>query len=174
MHLCFQGPSIKIGRAVENSLVFSTDKSISRVHAEILVHHETGSIQIVDLSSRYGSTAHGVKLQANVPFQVDIGVTVRFGVGNVRIRFVKRYYTFCTTRLEKPEKDRLKKCAKAMNGRIVSQIEHATHVVCSKAAATVKLLTALVVPLKIITVDWIGFMEGTKAAEQIPNEDRYA
>lgn len=167
----FQGPSIKIGRSVENSLVFSADKSISRVHAELVVDKEIGSISIVDLASRYGSSANGVKIQANVPFQVENGVVARFGVGNVRIRFVKRYYAFCTTRLEKPDKDRLKRCAKAMNGRIVSQVEHATHVVCSKIAATVKLLTALVVPLKIITVDWVGFMEGNKAAEPIPREE---
>lgn len=120
---------------------------------------------------RYGSSANGVKIQANVPFQVDTGVIARFGVGSVRIRLVKRYYSFCTTRLEKTEKDRLKRCVKAMNCRMVTQTEHATHVVCNKAAATVKLLAALVMPLKLIALDWINFVEGSKAAELIPKEE---
>lgn len=37
--------------------MFSADKSISRVHAEIMVDSSTGNIQIVDLASRYLTVA---------------------------------------------------------------------------------------------------------------------
>jgi hypothetical protein len=152
-------------------MIFSSDKSISRVHAEILVDNPTSSVSIVDLASRYGSTVNGTKLQGNVPFHVENGMVARFGVGNVRIRFTRRTYNYCTTRLDKSEKDKLKRCTKITGGRIVSQVEHATHVVANKAAATVKMLTALVVPLKMVRADWLSFAEGTKPAELIPKEE---
>jgi hypothetical protein len=93
-------------------------------------------------------------------------------VGTVRIRFLRRQYSFCTTRLEKPDKDKLKRYAKLLGARMVTQAEHATHVVASKAAATVKMLTALVLPLKLVTAEWAAFAESAKAAVPIPAEER--
>lgn len=167
----WQGPTIKIGRSVENNLVFGADKSISRMHAEIMVDSTTATLHIVDLASRYGSSVNGAKLQGNVPFPVEHGAVARFGVGNVRIRFTRRSYAYCTTRLEKPEKDKLKRCAKITGGRIVTQVEHATHVVANKVAATVKMLTALALPLKMVRAEWLSFAEGSNAAELIPREE---
>ena len=141
------------------------------MHAEITIDNATSTVHIVDLASRYGSSVNGAKLDGNAPFKVEHGTVARFGVGNVRIRFTKRTYLYCTTRLDKVDKDRLKRCAKITGGRIVSQVEHATHVVANKAAATVKMLTALVVPLKMVRPEWLNFAEGTTAAELIPREE---
>eukprot|EP01032_Pedospumella_encystans_P013555 gene13555-15599_t len=144
------------------------------MHAEIVVDSATSTLHIVDLASRYGSSVNGAKLQGNVPFPVEDGAVARFGVGNVRIRFTRRSYTYCTTRLEKAEKDKLKRCAKITGGRIVTQVEHATHVVANEVAATVKMLTALVVPLKMVRAEWLSFAEGSNAAELIPREEDFS
>lgn len=125
----------------------------------------------MDCASRYGSSIGGAKLVANTPTKVEHGSIARFGVGNIRIRFLRKQYSFCPTRLEKPEKDRLKRLAKLLGARMVSHAEQATHVVASKCAATVKMLTAIVVPLKLVTVDWLSFAEGSKVAEPIPPEE---
>jgi hypothetical protein len=53
---------------------------------------------------------------------------------------------------------------------VVSQVEHATHVVTNKAAATVKLLVALVAPLKLVRLDWLNFVDADKPAVLIPKE----
>eukprot|EP01032_Pedospumella_encystans_P012958 gene12958-14950_t len=144
------------------------------MHAEIVVDSATATLHVVDLASRYGSSVNGAKLQGNVPFPVENGAVARFGVGTARIRFTRRSYTYCTTRLEKAEKDKLKRCAKITGGRIVTQVEHATHVVANKVAATVKMLTALVVPLKTVRAEWLNFAEGSNAAEPIPKEEDFA
>jgi nibrin len=168
--LIYKGPSCKVGRSIENSVVFATDKSISRVHAEIIVEPTTGCLQLVDLESRYGTSVDGTKLAPNSPITITHGMIVRFGVGTARVRFVKKVYSFCSTRLERVDKDRLKRLTKLMNAKITTKLEGATHVVTNSAAATLKTLAAVTIPLKLITVDWLGFMDGSRSWELIPSE----
>jgi pSer/pThr/pTyr-binding forkhead associated (FHA) protein len=151
--------------------VFSADKSISRQHAEIVVDIASYSLYLVDHASRYGSSVNGNKVLPDIQTMLEHGSVARFGVGSVRLRFVKKQYNLCTTRLDKPEKDRWKRCCKLLSARIVAQPEQATHIVASKAAATVKMLAALVLPLKIVTVDWMSFTERNGPAELIPKEE---
>lgn len=167
----FKGPSINIGRSVENEMVFSADKSISRVHARIVIDGANSTVNVTDLASRYGTSVSGTKLQPNEPFPVEHGGIIRFGVGGIRVRLVRKQYAFCVTRLEKPQKDQIKRCAKLLSAKIVTQVEQATHVVATKAAATLKMISALVLPLKLVTVEWTSFAETSKTGVVIPSVD---
>ncbi len=169
------GQKCKVGRSADNTISFPSDKSISRLHVEFSVISAT-KISLTDSASRFGTSINENKLPPNQEVAIEPGTIVKFGAVNSRIHFVKYKFSFCITRLEKPDKDRLKRNAKSINAKIVQVAESATHLVCNKYTATIKLLTAIVLDLKIVTNEWlISFTEAeNKPAEIIPKESDFA
>jgi hypothetical protein len=171
-----QGPLIRVGRQSDNAISFDKDKSISRNHAEIELAMD-GSLKVKDLGSKFGTfiEAGTDKTKVEEPTALTSGQTVRFGALNSTVTFLFVRFAFCTTRIEKQDKDLLKSCCKMLKGKIVNQAEDATHLVSNKFAATVKMLTAIVLNLKIVTLDWFSFLDQweSRVIFEIPDADRF-
>jgi predicted component of type VI protein secretion system len=151
----------KVGRNADGSSVsFDNDKSISRNHAEVVLQ-EDGSLMVRDLGSKFGTFveapgAEPLKIQSHI---LVSGQTCLFGALHSRITFHTTKFSFCTTRLERPDKEKLKTYCKILNARTVSHAEGATHLVSNKFAATVKMLTAIVLNVKLISMGWFTFLD---------------
>jgi pSer/pThr/pTyr-binding forkhead associated (FHA) protein len=165
-----------VGRSLENDISFPTDKSMSRNHAKIVSEPNALSgaftLKVIDLNSKFGTFENGAKLSPETPIEISSGDVIQFGVSS-KILFRDQTISFCMTRLEKRDKDRLRNVAKLIGGKIVSNAEDATHVVANKCAATIKALIALVMQRKMITCDWLSFAESNRPAEMIPKEEEY-
>lgn len=170
-----------MGRSLSNCISFATDKSISRVHAEVRLDAKSGSLHLVDLKSRYGTYLRSssgssgtnddfMQLSANDPLAITPDAIVRFGTGDAKVRFLRRHFVFCTTRLDKADRDLLKKRAKAIGAKLVEEVQLATHVVSNKAAATVKTLSAIVSNKPIVNMNWLDFVDTESSCEMIPLE----
>lgn len=125
------------------------------------------------MDSRFGTFFDDARLDPNVDYIIESGSIYRIGAVASRVRFMQKSYLFCMTRLEKQDKERLKRNVKTIKSRIVANAEIATHVVANKCAATIKLLTAVVFGLKLVTGDWLGFAETLRPSEVIPKEEEY-
>jgi NAD-dependent DNA ligase len=79
--------------------------------------------------------------------------------------------SFCLTRLDKNEKEKLKIQAKKINAKVTNYVEQCSHLIANKATATVKLLTALVMKIPIVTLDWLlSFTEREGDVTLMPQE----
>jgi len=179
-----------VGRSLSNCISFATDKSISRVHAEVRLEVKSGSLHLVDLNSRYGtylrrsssgasvidaaaadtSSDDFMQLSASAPIVITPDAIVRFGTSDAKVRFVRKHFMFCATRLDKADRDLLKKKAKAIGAKLVEEVQLATHVVSNKAAATVKTLSAIVSNIPIVNMSWLDFVDTDNSCEIIPLE----
>ena len=179
-----------MGRSLSNCISFATDKSISRVHAEVRLEVKSGSLHLVDLNSRYGtylrrsssgasvidaaaadtSSDDFMQLSASAPIVITPDAIVRFGTSDAKVRFVRKHFMFCATRLDKADRDLLKKKAKAIGAKLVEEVQLATHVVSNKAAATVKTLSAIVSNIPIVNMSWLDFVDTDNSCEIIPLE----
>lgn len=179
-----------MGRSLSNCISFATDKSISRVHAEVRLEVKSGSLHLVDLNSRYGtylrrsssgasdtaaaaadtSSDDFMQLSASAPIVIIPDAIVRFGTSDAKVRFVRKHFIFCATRLDKADRDLLKKRAKAIGAKLVEEVQLATHVVSNKAAATVKTLSAIVSNIPIVNMSWLDFVDTDSSCEIIPLE----
>ena len=181
-----------MGRSLSNCISFATDKSISRVHAEVRLEVKSGSLHLVDLNSRYGtylrrsssgasdtaaaadtSSDDFMQLSASAPIVITPDAIVRFGTSDAKVRFVRKHFIFCATRLDKADRDLLKKRAKAIGAKLVEEVQLATHVVSNKAAATVKTLSAIVSNIPIVNMSWLDFVDTVSSCEIIPVEADY-
>jgi pSer/pThr/pTyr-binding forkhead associated (FHA) protein len=92
-------------------LVFLDDKSISRKHLEFFIENtQNGSnLYLKDLNSRFGSFLNDAQLPGDKSILVSTTEAVlKLGAGTTTIRLIKKTFSLCPTRLEKPEKERLK------------------------------------------------------------------
>ena len=165
-----------IGRSLENDISFPNDKSMSRHHSKIIAeaNSSTGSInlKIFDLNSKYGILLNGSKVSPDTSIQLNSGDIVQFGATS-KVMFRDQPISFCMTRLEKSDKERLRNVARLIGGKIVPNAEDATHIVANKCAATIKVLVALVMQRKMITCDWLSFGESQRPVELVPKEEEY-
>jgi len=141
---------------------------------------------LVDLNSRYGTFLRSsssvvdavddtsidsyMQLSTSAPLVIVSDAIFRFGTSDAKVRFVRKHFTFCTTRLDKSDRDLLKKRAKAVGAKLVEEVQLATHVVSSKAAATVKTLSAIVSNIPIVNMNWLDFVDTEGSCETIPHE----
>lgn len=184
----------KIGRAPDNHFVLSTDKSVSRYHAEIRINTNSNSnsnssrntkssnnydntitsLQLVDLGSRFGTIINNQKLEPNSSQYIDSNTVIVIGAGNSasKIRIVFYKLKICTTRLTKVEKEKLKCYLQLMNGILIQNIDTANYLVTNTTAATIKMLAAIVFKINIITIDWFQFLDVDSPVVEIPIEDK--
>ncbi|KAJ1390368.1 SMAD/FHA domain-containing protein, partial [Ochromonadaceae sp. CCMP2298] len=168
-----KGPVVNVGRAPDNSIQFESDKSISRLHAQIVLNSGplSDDIKLIDLGSRFGSAVDGERVLPNTPFALQQGSRIKFGASSLRVQIVRQQLRLCmSSRLDRAQKDRLRAAAVQLGGRVESRPARATHMFATKMAATVKLLTALVLGIPAVTTDWIAFAESVKPAPVIPSE----
>lgn len=168
-----------MGRNVDaSSLSFDTDKSISRNHAEISLS-EDGTLTVRDMGSKFGTFVEvpGAEPIKIVSHTVVSGQTIQFGALHSKVTFHLAKFSFCTTRLEKQDKEKLKAYCHILKARIVNQAEAATHLISNKFAATVKMLTAIVLNVKLISMEWFSFLDAWDTAGsllELPSVVRYA
>jgi len=167
-----KGPKFTIGRSDEVDLAFSSEKSISRIHCEVTLSVRDNILSVKDLNSRFGTFVNDKKLVSgdSVVCTENEKIVVRLGVASWRLLLSKSPVQICSTRLEKHEKELLKKRVKLLGAVMAQQMETATHLVTNKATATVKFLYALVSSMKIVTLSWLEFSETSKPIELIPKE----
>lgn len=172
IHSCIsQGPICKIGRREDNCLSFPTDKSISRVHAEI--HIDGSKAFLKDLGSKFGTfyvdSDNNSKLAVSgSSTNLTSGQIVTFGPLASTVRFVKEHVNFCITRLDSKEKERVQKAADIIGGKVSQSPESATHIVTNSiSGATSKMLAAIVFKKKIVTTGWLEFTESTEPSARI-------
>lgn len=168
----------QVGRnAGGNSISFDNDKSISRAHAEIeLGPNET--LLVKDLGSKFGTFLVDGNDATRIggPQQVVSGQTFRFGALQSRVTF-HFGISFCTTRLEKKDKEKLKNYCAQLKATVVNQPEFASYLVATKFAATVKMLTAIVLNVPLITLEWFSFLDNfdsLNGAIELPSPEKYA
>jgi hypothetical protein len=111
-----------------------------------------------------------MQLSASAPIVITPDTIVRFGISDAKVRFVRKHFIFCATRLDKADRDLLKKRAKAIGAKLVEEVQLATHVVSNKAAATVKTLSAIVSNIPIVNMSWLDFVDTDSSCEIIPLE----
>lgn len=172
-----KGPSCRVGRSPDNCIELKDDKSVSRNHAKLII--ENGILSVMDLGSTFGTFLFNEigekrKLQPNELYIISNSQTILFGNSQSKISFLNTRLIFCVTRIEKIDKDRLKKNVKSIGATIVNKAEDATHIVSNKFSATVKMLTALVLKKEIITGDWLIFSETIKTVEIILPCSKYS
>jgi pSer/pThr/pTyr-binding forkhead associated (FHA) protein len=166
---------VTVGRSPDNCIQFEADKSISRTHAQIVLQSPLSEhISLIDLGSRFGSAVDGARVPPNTPFPLQPSSRIKFGASSLRVVIVRTHLRFClSSRLDRVQKDRLRVVAGQLGGRIESRPTRASHVFATKQAATMKLLTALVLGIPAVTCGWIDFVESAKPAPVIPSETRY-
>eukprot|EP00981_Chlorochromonas_danica_P015720 scaffold14367_cov250-Ochromonas_danica.AAC.16 len=170
------GPVLQIGRAPELAISIPSDKSISRIHAEIEISNsDIGNVVLVrDLGSRFGTFVNGCQVQKNESVTITQNESIlTIGGSSTTLILHHRPLHFCMTRLEKKEKDMLRKYAQLLGGDIVSQAEEATHVVCQRVSATIKVLVALAMGKKLVRMEWLAFAERSDPLLPIPAEDDF-
>jgi hypothetical protein len=146
--------SITIGRSLDGDIVFPTDRSISRKHAQIKL--QSNGVFLIDLKSTLGTFLNGNRVPPQEMISLSSrGNLIKLGNEHTTIRISEVSYKFCPTRLEKLEKDKLKSIVKFIGGEIVKQVETCSHVLCNRFSATVKTLTAIVLQKPIISLHWV-------------------
>ena len=96
-----------IGRAVDLDLSFADDKSISRKHIEMTISDQ--GLWVKDLNSRFGSTLNDQKLSPDIAIPLNqLHSVLKLGAMRTVIEIINYSFFFCTTRLEKGEKEKLK------------------------------------------------------------------
>jgi pSer/pThr/pTyr-binding forkhead associated (FHA) protein len=184
-----RGPIVKFGRSPDNDFSFSTDKSISRNHAELHVskdtmpaperHNSSGIndvLEVVDKTSSFGSFLDGIKMEAKKRYRVQSGCVITLGGSTppTRVKVTYVQLRICTSRLDKQESKTIKACMQQLGGQKVNDAENATHLVTTSYAATIKTLTALALPsVKIVRPEWLQAMctDPAKAAVLLPPEE---
>lgn len=173
-YLLRRGSSITLGRSVEGDIVFPSDRSISRKHAQLILppssstttsHDNDKTIFLIDLKSTLGTYLNGTRIPSKeqIPLSCSPGNghphghknLIKLGNEQTTIQVYHVSYKFCSTRLEKNDKEKLKSFIKFLNGEIVKQVETCSHVLCNRFSATVKTLTAIVLQKPIVSLQWI-------------------
>lgn len=168
-----------MGRNMELHLCFNEDKSISRKHAELHLQPSTDPLRadhklfVKDLGSKFGTFLNEERLPANQLVEIkDDDAMVRIGANQTFVRVTRKTFQFCGTRLDKAEKTKLKQYCKLIQGKVINEIETATHLICNKITATVKTLSAIALGVKMINLNWLQFADTNKSLELIPPIDR--
>jgi hypothetical protein len=154
-----QNGKIMIGRSVNADLAFDEDMSISRHHAYLEVESTSSGEKIVtvqDAGSRYGTSINGTKMEANGKLSLkNIRHLIRFGANQGTIVVQPMNLRFCFSQLDKSEKELLKMLCSRINSQLATTADVASHLVTKTLTATVKSLTAVVLAIPIISMDWV-------------------
>lgn len=173
-----RGKEIKIGREMGVDYLptiynNNIDKTLSRDHARIVINDDI--LSIVDNNSKFGTfTDNKPNSKITENYQIKSGQIIKFGQANTRIRFIKCPYVFCTSQYYKDEKEKIKRAAKILGSRVSSNVDDASHLVCPKYSATTKILTAIVMEKKIVSINWLSFIEENSKFSLIPSCNEYA
>ena len=147
-------------------IIQNNDKTISRDHARVSINNDI--LTIVDNNSKFGTFIDDKSTKITESYQVKSGQTIKFGAASTRVRFIKCHFVFSTTLISKDERERIKKLSKMLGARISNNVEDSSHLICPKYGATTKMLTAIVMEKKIITISWLSFIEETTTFSLIP------
>jgi nibrin len=162
------GQSLTIGRSVDGDVIFPSDRSISRKHAELRLGVD--GLFIRDLKSTLGTFINGNRIPPNEMVPITSGNILKFGNEHTTVRILKFRFKFCPTRLEKPEKEKLKSIVGLIDAEIVKHVETCSHVLCNRFSATVKTLTAIVLQKPIVSLHWVeSFANSTSNSVIIPD-----
>lgn len=165
---------MQIGRAPDLAIVVSSDKSVSRVHAQLEIETSpTGQqqLRLRDLGSRFGTNLNGVLIKPNESALVEGSeAMVEVGGAGTTILLQQRRLSLCMSSMLKKDKDRVKAAARALQGTITAQADGASHVVIERMNATAKVLTALTQGTPLVTPQWMDFALTDRALVPVPEE----
>ena len=185
------GP-VRVGRhpTTECPIAFSNDKSVSRDHAELFV--DNGILYVMDKGSKYKTNLSFPDeepdeegqmkkhcLEQNERNEVNEGQLIQFGAAQSFVVVCKLQLQVCLTRLHKDKKKMVVDAIKRLGGRIVENVDTATHIVTSPPfnSMTSKLMAAVVYgqEKKLIIPEWFEFAlaETANVAVPIPHESSY-
>ena len=176
-----RGPKCRVGRHPDNCLSFPGDKSLSRNHAEIQIVND-GAV-LVDLRSKFGTSqlkqlgdSNPVKLGNNEPQEILPGTIIKFGATTSVIILTQRRMSFCSTMLNKEERDKVKSSADILGARVVKIPEKATHIITNVIkGVTNKIMLGLLFSADkiLVTTDWLQFAFSSRPSEIFPSVDKY-
>ena len=133
------------------------------------------SVFLKDLNSKFGTFLNEQRVTGGQMIEIKAeDATIRIGANQTFLHIHKKTLQVCGTRLDKQEKTKLKQYAKAIQGKVVNEMNTATHLICNKITATVKSLTAIALGVKMINLKWLAFAETTNSLELIPPVERYS
>jgi len=194
-------PCLVTGGLCEQGEEPNWKESVSRKHAEVTYTSTKGVAQgqsigstsggstttkltLKDLGSKAGTFVRKQgskdlrKLAPNEVYEIQDKDIVRFGM-LACFQFVKVKFSLCFSRFsgaELTEKNNLVAlCGRLGIARQVENAEDATHIVCSKISATVKVLVAVVMQKPIVNAAWLqSFAASTLPYIPIPPTDPLA
>ena len=165
--------------------------SVSRKHAEVTytsttsvaqgqsIGSTTTKLTLKDLGSKIGTfvrkqddSMNICKLAPNELYEIQDQDIVRFGE-RAYFQFVKVKFSFCFSQIGSAEEgDLVAMCSSLGIARKVENAEDATHIICSKISASVKVLMAVVMQKPIVNVAWLQrFATSTLPYIPIPPTD---
>eukprot|EP01033_Poteriospumella_lacustris_P005235 gene5235-3741_t len=168
-----------IGRSATAQLSFGEDMSISRSHGQFEVEMDpaTGvnAIFLKDSGSRYGTAVDGVKMAANGKIPLNGPVhQIKFGANQGTIILRVADFRFCFSQLDRAEKEELKSLCLKLKAQLATAADVATHLVTKTLTATIKSLTAIVMGIPIISMEWVRAIPSSiPPFYRFPDEPRY-
>ena len=151
------------------------NKSVSRIHAEMTIGLMEGNnaskVKFKDIS-RFGSVVNKSKL-VNKEVDLEDGAEIQFGVDPFLYKLKYNKFVFCTSSItEKPLIEKIKKLV-SRYGVYSSKINHSTHLIMKDLSITHKSLLALILGIKIISMQWLEELEKRENYFQLPSYDQY-
>lgn len=142
----------KVGRE-DVDFVLTQDRTISRVHASLLVLSD-GRLAVKDEKSKYGVFVNAKQISKDKETNLKEADKVRFGRGTYDFVVCKHSFLCLTSTLKDTDRAALAGHLEKLGGQLESAIGTSTHLVMSQAAVTVKLLQAMVKGIPIVTVKY--------------------
>lgn len=102
-----------MGRALDCAISVTSDRSISRLHAELQITQSSSGtkLYLVDLGSKFGTFVNDERITPNTPIEMK-GSEVKVAIGGTGtvIHLIWKEIRICMTRVDKKEKEMVKVC----------------------------------------------------------------
>ncbi|KAJ2742996.1 hypothetical protein GGI20_004073 [Coemansia sp. BCRC 34301] len=164
--------SLVVGRK-DSPLLIEGDKSVSRVHATVIVLAENLSgVDVHDEGSKFGIYINGKQCPSGSTSRLRVGDTIIFGAQNSVFHLRRHPIALCVANMRSGSPaavDRVLAAANSLGMDIVDDIERCTHLVMPVLAITTKLIRALVFGCHVVSPEYIYSLEALPLSFKIPN-----
>jgi hypothetical protein len=151
-----RGPECTLGRKSDCDIVFLKEKTVSRLHAKLIIDTD-GNLYAIDLGSKFKSYIGETLMAPNEKFQIHSGNILKVGIApGMQIKFHQKRFNFTGTRLEMNDKERLKRLCRHIGARYTDSGGDWTHLFANKFSATIKTLTAIMCNKPLVNVEWLA------------------
>ncbi|XP_061632714.1 nibrin isoform X2 [Phyllopteryx taeniolatus] len=161
IHYLLSNKEYVVGRK-NCDILLSSDQSISRVHAHLIVTDQTLTLRD---TSKYGTTINSQPLAENTAVTLKSGDSITFGVFQSKFSVDHLKPVVCSSCLDNDGKAALSQALQLFGGKLVSLwTQDCTHLVMPSVKVTIKTISALLCCCPIVKPGF--FTEFNTAAQQ--------